>query len=318
MSRRRVRTCGLALALACGLTACSSSTPPLVYDGPPPTALPTPLTGWDGKLFAYSFPSAVAGIADRGVTVLVPPGYGDPANASHRYPVLYMHDGQNCLNYDPFNHGGWQVHTVSYDLVGRGLMAPAIVVMVANGGVARTEEYFPGAGTAPGPTADGYLDFLEQEVIPFVDVNYRTQPDAAHRAIGGSSYGGVISLYAGWTRTSTYGIVMAMSPAFWRDPSVNWDFESLVTAKKPVRVYLDSGTVDWGGGDDGNARTTAVSDLLASNGWTAGVDLQHAVGQGHNHSEEYWRARLRPSTAADTNLGPNPSWPGALVFVFPP
>jgi hypothetical protein len=83
--------------------------------------------------------------------------------------------------------------------------------------------------------------------------------------------------------------------------------------KLPVRVYLDSGTIDWARGDDGRAATQALAELLVEKGWTPHVDLEHAVGLGHNHSEEYWRARLRPSTAADA-----PGvWPGALPFLFP-
>ncbi|MGC3997464.1 MAG: alpha/beta hydrolase-fold protein [Anaeromyxobacter sp.] len=286
-------------------------------DPVPPAPLPSPLAGWEDRLFAWRFTSAVEGIASRTVTVLLPEGYAEAASAEVRYPVLYLHDGQNCLDHDGYGHGGWQVHRVSTDLAQRGLMAPVIVVMIDNGGAARTEEYFPGAGHAPGPTADRYLDFLEQQVVPFVDATYRTAADREHRAIGGSSYGGLISLHAGWTRTATWGRVMALSPAL-VGYSGSYGFERQVTAKLPLRVYLDSGTVDWGGGDDGLARTNAISALLVRTGWTLHGDLEHAVGNGHNHSEEYWRARLRPSTDADVALGPDPSWPGALVFVFPP
>ncbi len=272
------------------------------------TELGTPVAGWEGKLTEYRVESPVAGIDARNVTVLLPPGYGDAANAERRYPVLYLQDGQNCLGWDPFGHGGWQVHTTSYDLVQRGLMAPAILVLVDNT-AAREQEYVPDAGTLPGPTADGYLDFLEQAVIRWVDGRFRTVREASGRAVGGSSYGALLSLYAAWTRPAVFGNVMAMSPSLWRV-----DLSSAVIVKLPVRVYLDSGTVDWNGGDDGLAATTALADLLVAKGWTPHVDLEHAVGLGHNHSEEYWRARLRPSTEADL-----PGvWPGALPFLFPP
>jgi pullulanase len=294
------RTSPLALALGL-LAACGSSGSPGVVE------VGTPIAGWEGKLTEYAVESPVPGIASRHVTVLLPPGYADAASADRRYPVLYLQDGQNCLDHDPFGHGGWQVHTVSYDLVERGLMAPAILVLVENT-AAREQEYIPGAGALPGATADGYLDFLEQVVVPWVDRQHRTLRDPSARAIGGSSYGGIISLYAGWTRPGLFRVVMAMSPSLWRV-----DLTGAVITKLPVRVYLDSGTVDWGGGDDGLAATSALADLLVSKGWTLHVDLEHAVGQGHNHSEEFWRARLRPSTAADL-----PGvWPGALPFLFP-
>jgi enterochelin esterase-like enzyme len=258
----------------------------------------TPIAGWEGTLTTYPLTSTVPGIGSRKVTVLVPPGYADAASAVVRYPVLIMHDGQNCLDRDGFGHGGWHVHTTVADLVGRGLMAPAIVVMVDNSG-SRAQEYVPGFGAAPGPSAEGYLDFLEADVIPFVERHYRTRAGAASRGIGGSSYGGLISLYAAWTRPATYGFAMAMSTAY------AYDVPALVraTATPPaLRLYLDSGTRDYSGGDDGMAATAALRDLLVSKGVVLGTDLMHVIGQGDTHDESYWRKRL----------------PGALPFLLPP
>jgi enterochelin esterase-like enzyme len=294
----------LPLLLAAAGCSGSSAEDPFPYVTP----LAPPLAGWEAVLSEVRVESDVPGIASRNVKVLLPPGYADAANASRRYPVLYMHDGQNCLDHDPYGHGGWQVHIVSRDLVNAGRMAPALFVLVDNSG-AREQEYVPGAGVAPGPTADGYLDFVERRVIPWVDARFRTLHEPSGRAIGGSSFGGIISLHAGRTRPGVFGSVMAMSPSLWR---ANATADEIV--KLPVRVYLDSGTVDWGGGDDGFAATNALADLLVAKGWTLHVDLEHAVGEGHNHSEEYWRARLRPSTPTDA-----PGvWPGALPFLFPP
>jgi len=295
-----------ALALAVVATGACGSSGPGVTPGEI-TQLAPPLAGWEDVLSEYHVQSPVLGIASRNVKVLLPPGYLEAANADRRYPVLYMNDGQNCLDHDPFGHGGWQVHTVSRDLVERGLMAPAIIVLVDNSS-SREQEYVPGAGTSSGANADGYLDFVEY-VVRWVDGRYRTIADPSARAIGGSSFGGLASLYAGWTRPGVFGIVMAMSPSLWR-ASIGAD--ELV--KLPVRIYVDSGTVDGSGGDDGCAATTALAELLVERGWTLHVDLEHAVGQGHGHSEEFWRARLRPSTADDL-----PGvWPGALPFLFPP
>jgi len=277
------------LLAACAGTPVAPASPPVGR---------TPIAGWEGKLTTYDLASPVPGIDGRPVTVLVPPGYADAANGARRYPVLYLHDGNNCLDHDPYAHGGWQVHTVSYDLVQKGLMGPAILVLVDNTSN-RDKEYVPGFGTAPGPSADGYLDFLEKTVVPFVEANFRTLPGAASRGIGGSSYGGLISLYGAWTRPQVFGFAMAMSTAF------AYDFHALVgrtTARPALRIYIDSGTVDWNGGDDGMAKTLALRDLLVSKGFTLGNDLQHFVGQGHNHSEDFWRARL----------------PVALPFLLPP
>lgn len=293
-------------SLAClSLLVAACSSPSRVPDAlpNPPTQPPagrTPVAGWEGKLISYDLTSTVTGIASRTVTVLVPPGYPEAAAAGRRFPVMVMHDGNNCLDHDPFGHGGWQVHTIAYDLTTRGLMAPAIFVLVDNDPAHRGEEYVPGMGTAPGPTAEAYLDFLEKDVLPFVDARFWTAPGARNRVIGGSSYGGIISLYAAWTRPAVWGTTMGMSTAFAYDLHAQVDREA--PPKKPLRIYIDSGTVDWSGGDDGLAETIRFRDLLQSKGWTLGVDLMHVVGDGHNHSEDFWRARL----------------PGALPFLFPP
>ncbi len=229
--------------------------------------------------------------------MLVPPGYSEAA-ATTRYPVLYMHDGNNCLDSDPFGHGGWQVHRVSYDLVRTRRMAPAIFVLIANTR-SRAREYVPGFGTAPGATADGYLDFIEKDVIPFVEAHYRAARGARKRGIGGSSYGGLISLYGAWTRPKSFGFAMAMSTAF------AYDFPALVGATRgrpPLRIYIDSGSNSHRGGDDGMAATIALGDLLVSKGFVLERDLMHHVGHGDRHSENYWRGRL----------------PIALPFVLPP
>lgn len=229
----------------------------------------------------------------------MPPGYDDPASATRHYPVLVLQDGNSCLHHDAYGHGGWQVDRISAELVEAGRMAPAILVLVDNTS-SRAQEYVPGKGASPGPTAAGYLDYLERAVLPFVDGCYRTRTGPAHRILGGASYGGLISLYGAWTRSGTFGAAMAMSPAF------DFDFHALVRQTPPprplLRLYLDSGTVDWQGGDDGMARTVALRDLLVAQGFQPGRDLLHLVGQGDNHSENFWRARL----------------PGALPFLLPP
>lgn len=261
---------------------------------PVPAALR--LTGWEARLKTFKVTSSVEGIASREVTVLLPVGYDDAANQARRYPVLVMHDGANCLDHDGFQHGGWQVHTISTDLVSSGKMAPVIFVLVDNTN-SRTEEYVRGKGTAPGPTADGYLDFLERDVVPWVDRTWRTQ-GASNRGLGGSSYGGLISLDGAFRRTGKWTHVMSMSTAY------GYDFITFAAAqsKQPLKIYLDSGTTDYSGGDDSMAESIRLRDLFVSKGWVLDGDLKHLVGQGDSHSENYWRGRL----------------PGALSFLYPP
>jgi enterochelin esterase-like enzyme len=283
--------------LASGCASSTNADAGIDAGTPPVLVTPARVSGWEDRLLTYQVTSSVEGIASRQVTVLLPPGYGDAANAAVRYPVFYMHDGQNCLDHDAFAHGGWQVHTISTDLITTGKMKPVLFVFVDTSTTQRAAEYVRGMGTAPGPTADGYLDFLERDVVPWVDRTWRTQATAAGRGIGGSSYGGIVSLDAAWRR-STWSTVMSMSTAF------GYDFTAYAAGvpKLPLRVYLDSGTTDYSGGDDDMTLTIALRDLLVGKGWVLGTDLQHVIGQGDSHSENYWRGRL----------------PGALSWLYAP
>jgi len=271
----------------------------------PPAGI-VPVPGWEGRLTTFRLASTVHGIPGRRITVAspVPAALAEHAATSdvqHRYPVLYLHDGQNCLLRNVFGAPGWNAHAVAAELAAAGRMAPAIVVMVDNAGDSegRRREFVPEAGEPKGQHADGYLDFLEADVVPFVEAWYPALPGPADRCIGGSSYGGLISLYAGWTRPQAWSRVLCMSPAF------HWDFHRLVqgTRERPaLRLYLDSGTTDYEGTDDGQAETEALRDLLVARGFVPGVDLVHEVGHGDTHDEAAWCRRL----------------PLALPFLFPP
>jgi predicted alpha/beta superfamily hydrolase len=258
---------------------------------------PALVPGWEARMLTYALTSTTPGIASRQVTILTPPGYDEPANATRTYPLLVMHDGQNCFNEDRYFHGGWGAHTTSTSQIDAGVMAPLLLAFVDKTD-SRPAEYVPGLGSGE-TTAEHYLDFLQNDVVPFVEQRWRVAPGPANHGLGGSSYGGLISLYGAWTRPARWGVVMAMSTAY------AYDFLGLAAATPgmlPLRLYVDSGTRDYGGGDDGMAQTTALSDLLVSKGWVLGTDLQHVIGQGHTHDESFWRRRL----------------PGAYAWLYPP
>jgi predicted alpha/beta superfamily hydrolase len=152
----------------------------------------------------------------RRVLVYLPADYAK--SPSRRYPVLYLHDGQNVFDEATSFSGEWGVDETLDHLRASGQDATgAIVVAVDNGGALRSDEYIPwhNAEIKAGGQGGAYVDFLAQTLKPFIDARYRTQPAAAHTGIAGSSLGGLISVYAALKYPQVFGRVGAFSPAFW-------------------------------------------------------------------------------------------------------
>jgi predicted alpha/beta superfamily hydrolase len=249
----------------------------------------------------------------RTIRVYLPRGYDE--NTTKRYPVLYMHDGQNLfLGMGAF--GTWHADTNANNLIRFGKMRETIIVGVDNTS-ARLQEYSPpgcpppGGGTALG---DKYAALLIDEVKPYIDANYRTLTDAENTGALGSSMGGLISAWLGWAHSETYHRIGAMSSSF----QVCFPIPS-PDAKRPIRIYLDSGDRDQQGvigSSDGLLNTVAERDNLINDGYVFNIDLDHTIGYSHWHNELFWDRRTprcftflfptsdEPNTVLDTAAPP--------------
>ncbi len=229
----------------------------------------------------------------RPIVVYLPPTYDE--NTLARFPVVYMHDGQNL--FDPatsFGGVAWNVHDAMNAGAEDGSIREAIVVGVGNTG-ARIDEYTPtrDAMTMAGGRGDLYLRFLSDELRPEVNRTYRTLTGAPDNAIVGSSLGGLISAYAGVRMPGVWGLVGAMSPSTWWDGRVLLGEVASIPMlpARALRVYVDGG--DAGSSMDGVTDTRALAAAYRTAGYRDGVDLQYTVQPGGMHSETYWRMRVR-------------------------
>ncbi len=184
-----------------------------------------------------------AGLRDRDIVVWLPPAYAD--NTDQRFPVLYMHDGQNI--FDPAtSYAGvdWAVDESVDRLIRAGTIEPMIVVGIYNT-QDRTAEYSPGdKGTA-------YMDFVIGVVKPFIDDSYRTRPERQNTLVGGASAGGTISFMLAWDHPEIFAGAICMSPAFKVGPGADFRefdfigyFEATHEKPKDVFYYLDNGGVE--------------------------------------------------------------------------
>lgn len=234
----------------------------------------------------------------RDLFVYVPPSYG---TSDQRYPVVYMHDGQNLFDRAISFGEPWEVDRVLDEASRDGV--EAIVVAIPNAGDARLDEYSPFVDTRGGGKGDLYLDFVVDTLKPIIDDDFRTLPQRDFTGIAGSSMGGLISLYAFFRRPEVFGFVGAMSPALWFGERAIFDF----IEKAPYvhgRVYVDAGTREGGVVRVDVAR---LRDLLRRKGYRRGRDLLHVMERGAGHDERAWRGRLR--RAFQFLLGPTVSVP---------
>jgi predicted alpha/beta superfamily hydrolase len=220
----------------------------------------------------------------RPVDVYLPDGYGE---TRRRHPVVYLQDGQNLS--DPaiaFCGNTWRLEETLRWLYERD--RHPIVVGVHNMREARLAEYSPFPDRRHGGGAgDRYVRFLIDTVKPRVDSAYRTRRDRDSTVVGGSSMGGLISLYAFFRRPSAFGHAIVMSPSIWFGGREVLRF---IERARPTRgrVYLDVGTAE-GAGTLRDAR--AVARLLRAKGFTRET-LKYAEAQGHQHREVDWALRL--------------------------
>lgn len=226
---------------------------------------------------------------DRTVIVYVPPGY-DPAEAT-RYPVLYLHDGQNVFDEATSFGDEWHVDETAQALIVEGKIQPLIVVGVYNTGEHRLDEYTPTARAdkGGGGHADDYGRMLVEELKPFIDREYSTLPGAANTAIGGSSLGGLLTMHLGIRYPSAFGKLAVLSPSVWWDDRVILSEVDALAGKTPQRIWLDAGTAE---GDEVIADARRLRDVLVQKGWVLGKDLSYMEAPGGAHNEKSWGDRV--------------------------
>ena len=227
---------------------------------------------------------------DDDFTVLVwQPPQAD--TAGQRFPVLYLHDGQNVFDQaTAFAGRTWRADAAALALAEAGL--PCILVAVTVRSAHRGSDYVPFEIAANGfhSSAQAYQAFLANTLKPLIDARFLTLPDATHTAQAGSSFGGIASLYGGLSRPDVWGTIGAFSPSLWvQDWSLfGWSDQHPAPYS---RVYLDMGD------HEGEFAADAATMVNQTRWYAAGLrehvkDLRQEIGTGHWHNEDAWAARF--------------------------
>jgi predicted alpha/beta superfamily hydrolase len=232
--------------------------------------------------------------APRNVLVYLPPGYG--ANPEQRYPVLYMHDGQNLIiPQDAFGGVVWGVDKTAERLILEGKIEPLIIVGIYNSGEKRIDEYTPvksavGKMRGRGGEADNYGRMIIEEIKPFIDKEYLTRPEREFTGLGGSSLGGLVSLYLGFNRPDIFSRLAIMSPSVWWANNQIIRETAMLGERLPLRIWLDIGKKE---GTRIKHQVRALKEILLANGWQNGLDFAYAEYPEARHEESAWAARFQ-------------------------
>jgi predicted alpha/beta superfamily hydrolase len=278
----------------------------LLQDGQVFSYVPTGTPAAQRRDYNPSSPPTIASANLNGEVrtfrVLLPRGYDQ--HPTRRYPVVYMHDGQNVFESGPF--GTWSADVAASLQVRSGAMRECILVGVDNTSN-RLIDYLP---PQDGGRADRYVRFLRDELKPLIDSRYRTLPGADNTGAIGSSMGGVVSLYMGWDFSTTYTRLGVMSGA-WQTTQI--DARAVNESKRPVRLWIDSG--DSGTADDNywlsfNLRDGLTKPNHPGGAYAIGNDVWHMVGFNQQHNEPAWAQRIG---TAFSFLFPGREEPSALL-----
>ena len=227
----------------------------------------------------------------RDLIVYVPPGYDE--QPQRRFPVLYLHDGQNLFDRaTAFGGQDWNVHGAADYLIQAGSLEPILIVGIYNTGKSRIQEYTPSkAPKIGGGRADRYGKFLLLEVMPFIQNEYRAQTSPQVTGIGGSSLGGLVSLYFGLKYPQTFGKIAALSPSVWWNQRIILRFAAAATPQPRPRIWLDIGTRE---GPKIVPDVELFRDVLVKRGWRENQDLHYERVEGGEHNEAAWSQRVGP------------------------
>jgi enterochelin esterase-like enzyme len=230
----------------------------------------------------------------RDIIVYLPPGYED--HPAQTFSVLYLQDGQNLFDgrtsYIPGRT--WAVREQADEAIQAGEVEPLIIVGIYNAGERRVAEYThdrdPQLG---GGEAANYGRLVTEDLIPWITAHYRVRAGRENNGIGGSSLGGLASLYLGLRFSQHFSKLAVLSPSVW------WNRKSIlrtVTECAPAigerpRIWLDAGDQE---GRQTLENAELLKQTLIANDWKPGESLHFERVAGGTHDEASWARRVRP------------------------
>ncbi len=214
----------------------------------------------------------------RRIWVYLPDGY---KKSKKKYPVLYMHDGQNLFDEFTASFAEWGIDEILDSLTQKG--QPSCILIGIDNGPQRINEYNPYDNEKYGlAEGEAYVQFIVETLKPFIDNKFRTIPEKEKTFIAGSSLGGLISYYAMLKYPETFGKAGIFSPSFWFAPEIKKLTDS-VGFKQKGQFFFYAGEFE---GDNKVEEMNDISDKLGEISGTLIYTITDPVGK---HNEAAWQ-----------------------------
>ena len=202
----------------------------------------------------------------------------------HCYPVLYMHDGQNLFDTSTAFSGEWRIDEWLDRTKGRKM----IVVGIEHGNEKRIQELTPFPNPEyGGGGANAYLEFVVNDLKPYIDKHFRTDPNKTSTGIMGSSLGGLVSLYAMLQYPEVFGFAGVFSPSLWFNEEI-FSFVNETELAKDQRFYILGGTEE---GETMIPNMQRMTLLLLRKGIPE-ENLRYKTVEGGRHNEDLWAKEI--------------------------
>ena len=215
----------------------------------------------------------------RKIWALLPHDY-DSSNES--YPVMYLQDAQNLFNEDA-PYGNWEIDK-KLAVMAEYKIGKIIIIAIEHAEKDRIKEYNVGKTVLGKGQGKKYIRFITETLKPFVDNNFRTKKEREHTGIGGSSMGGLITVFSGLMYPEIYGKLMVFSPSLWVVPKLVIDSDNGNT--EDTKIYL------YAGGDESETMIEHVkifkNNMIASEFVKDKMKINLSINMKGKHSERYW------------------------------
>ena len=216
----------------------------------------------------------------RKVWALLPHDYDV---SKEHYPVMYLQDAQNLFN-ENAQFGNWEIDK-KLAVMAEYNIGKIIIIAIEHADKERILEYNVGNTVLGAGQGKQYIRFLTETLKPFVDKNFRTKTEREFTGIGGSSMGGLVSIFSGIMYPEIFGKLMIFSPSLWVVPKINLSFLDM-SQPQETRIYL------YAGGDESATMIDHVKKfrkrLLKRENFSDKMKIRLSINEKGKHNEVFW------------------------------